>query len=260
MNRYLLTFTVRPGAESTVAQLLRGYRRPPAAATSSGPPLLRRTSVFMSGQRVVRVVDVAGGIGAVMRHLAGLPQIRELEEALDPHLTIRRDLRTPEGLRAFLYGALVPAVSGSGAGRSGLGGRPGSGPDLAGESGALRCALRYPVRPGNGRQLARLLAGARSSGRLGLVAAALGESASSSVFGREDLVVEVIESDCPASEVLDRVAKGLSPIALSQLAKSVVGHGHPPAPVDLQTTGGIRDFLAGCQMELLTDRRVGVPV
>jgi hypothetical protein len=262
MSRYMLTFTVKPGSESTVANLLRNYQRPPAAAAPTGPPLLRRTSVFMAGRRVVRVIDVAGGIGAVMRHLAGLPQIRELEAALDPHLTLRRDLGTPEGLRAFLYSALVPAVSGA-AHPPWPEGPLRSESDSAG-SGTVRCALRYPARPGCGRRLARLLAGSRAAGNAGPVAAALGGIGSTSVFGREDLVVELIESDLPAPEVLDRIAKDLPAGTVARLAELMAGDPADPPGADrrrpdLASTGGLREFLAGCQMELLTDRRVGVP-
>ena len=62
MNRYALTFTVTPGSEPEVARILSGYGRPAAGRRPGGPPLLRRTSVFLAGNRVMlaRLQKLAG--------------------------------------------------------------------------------------------------------------------------------------------------------------------------------------------------------
>jgi hypothetical protein len=222
MNRYALSFTVQPGSEPAVAEILGSYRRPPAGA-ASGPPLLRRTSVFMAGPRVVRVMDVDGDIGAVMRHLAAQPQIRAVEEALDPHLSTPRDLGSADGAREFLHQALLPLAS-----------------HRAGPEGQ-RCALLYPVRAGHGKRLARLLAD-------GVPAV------STTTFRRGDVVVRMVEADPSAGDPLDQLARAESGApAAAALA------GMLDTRADLTTGAGLRAFLEGCRMDLLTDRRVGVP-
>jgi hypothetical protein len=222
MNRYALSFTVKPGSEPAVAEILGSYRRPPAGA-ASGPPLLRRTSVFMAGARVVRVMDVDGDIGAVMRHLAAQPQIRAVEEALDPHLGAPRDLRSANGAREFLHQALLPVAS-----------------HRAGPEGQ-RCALLYPVRAGCGEQLARLLADGAPT-------------VPTTTFRRGDVVVRMLEVDGSAGDPLDQLARAESGAqAASALAGMLDTH------ADLTTEAGLRAFLEECRMELLTDRRVGVP-
>jgi SchA/CurD like domain len=221
MNRYALSFTVKPGTEPQVAELLRTYRRPPAAATPGGPPLLHRTSVFMVGQRVVRVIDVSGSLGTVMRHLAAQPQIRAVEAALDPFLSSPRDLTSPEGVRAFLHSALLPPTGPSG--------------DAPAAQPRQRCGLLFPVRPGRGEQAARLLA------RAGLT----------TTFRRGDVLVGLLEVDGDASGARDRWAREVSATAGTTALAGVV-----QTREDLTTDRGFRRFVADCQMELLTDRGV----
>ncbi|MDG4763519.1 SchA/CurD-like domain-containing protein [Solwaraspora sp. WMMD406] len=86
MNRYALTFTIKPGCEPEVSRVLSSYGRPDAGRGPGGPPLLRRTSVFMTGNRVIRVMDIDGTIGEAMLHIAKQPQVKAVEEALDRYL------------------------------------------------------------------------------------------------------------------------------------------------------------------------------
>lgn len=231
MNRYALTFTVRPGTEPAVADILRGYRRPPPGA-AGGPALLRRTSVFMAATRVVRVIDVDGDIGAVLRHLGDQPQIRAVEEALDPYLSTPRDLRSAEGVRAFLHHALLPIIRPAGAGEP----EPAAA-DLAAE----RCGLLLPVRDGGGDQAAQAFA-------------ALTSPVSTTAFRRGDVLVGLLEASDGIDDTIDQLALSGSRTAAAALLAGAV---HTTA--DLQTAGGLRSFLAECRMELLTDRQVGVP-
>jgi hypothetical protein len=237
VNRYALSFTVKPGSEPEVAEILRGYRRPPAGAAGGAPPLLRRTSVFMAGQRVVRVMDVAGDIGAVMRHLAAQPQIRAVEEALDPYLSAPRDLRSTAGVQAFLHHALLPLASH----RDGPAGQQlrGAGGRRSAVLGESRCGLLYPVRAGRGERAVRLLYD--------------GVPALTTTFRRGDLVVGMLEVDGSVSDTLDHLARAAARDSAESLAEVL------DTTADLTTEAGRRGFFESCQMELLTDRRVGVP-
>jgi hypothetical protein len=62
MDRYALTFTVKPGTEEDTARILSSYARPPTAVLPDRPPLLRRTTVLLSGNRVVRLMEVDGDL------------------------------------------------------------------------------------------------------------------------------------------------------------------------------------------------------
>lgn len=244
MNRYALSFTVTPGSESAVAEILRGYGRPRAAAADGGPPMLRRTSVFMAGRRVLRVVDVDGEIGEVMRHLAEQPQIRAAEAALDPHLATPRDLGSPQGRQAFLDEALLPAALHRVTPAELL-------PEVAADRRGQRCALLYPVRPGHGEAAAALLA---AGPPLSVRASEHTALAATTVFRRGDLLVRMFEVDGELDEALDHLAAAAasSPV-VAELAGAVA------TPQDLTTAAGFRGFLDDCRMELLTDRRVEVP-
>ena len=56
--RHALTFTVKPGSEAKVAKILADYASPQARVDDT--TRLRRTSLFMHGNRVVRAVEVRG--------------------------------------------------------------------------------------------------------------------------------------------------------------------------------------------------------
>ncbi len=106
--RHALTFTVKPGSESKVAELLAGYESPKAQVDDT--TRLRRTSLFMHGNRVVRAVEVEGDLLAALRHVARQPEVRAVEEAINPYLEQDRDLTDPESARLFFTRAALPAV------------------------------------------------------------------------------------------------------------------------------------------------------
>lgn len=234
MNRYAISFTVKPGTEPKVAELLRNHRRPAAGASAEGPPLLLRTSLFMAGQRVVRVIDVAGDIDAVMRHLVSQPQIRAVEAALNQFLASPRDLDSPEGVQAFLHSSLLPPT-----------GQPAEAPSV--HSGE-RCGFLFPVRSGRGGRAARLLADGAG--------ATLGQDPRFPVttFRRGDVLFGLLG------------ATGDLPDALAEWAREAAGAtgaselaGVMETSEDLTQPDGFRKFLEDCRMELLTDRRAAVP-
>lgn len=109
MQRYAITFRVRPGTEDQVKDLLANYD-PPAWETPDGTRLLG-TSIFIKDGVVVRMMEIDGNLPSVMAHLAAQPSIRELERRLDEFLLEPRDLSTPQGAQAFFRGAMMEHVT-----------------------------------------------------------------------------------------------------------------------------------------------------
>ncbi|GAA5017076.1 SchA/CurD-like domain-containing protein [Kitasatospora paranensis] len=228
--RHALTFTVKPGSEAEVARILAGYTSPKARVDAH--TRLLRTSLFMQGNRVVRAVEVSGDLGAALRHVAQQPEVRAVEEAINPYLEEARDLNNPDSARAFFMRAALPAVH-----HIASSGKP---------SGAVhRYALRYPVRPGHGAAAAGLLARQDRLAveeRTALVA--------STVFHRDDVVVRVIDLAVPA-EAEPALALGVvGPRAAGVLARLVELDEHH----DLRTSAGITRCLSDIGMQLVTDR------
>ncbi|QOV35477.1 antibiotic biosynthesis monooxygenase [Streptomyces ferrugineus] len=233
--RHALTFTVKPGAESKAAEILAGYAPPEARVDDT--TRLRRTTLFMHGNRIVRTVEVEGDLTAALRHVSRQPEVRAVEEAINPYLEQDRDLTDPESARTFFIRAAMPPVHHVA--------RGGPEPD-----DLRRHALYYPARQGCGMALARLL------GRQDEAAAA--DPASpvhrSTVFQREDIVVRLI--DVQGDPETDPVmALGIhGPRKAAVLARLLDG-------VALGVTGrltGERDanrLLAHADMALITDRR-----
>ncbi|MFF4453560.1 SchA/CurD-like domain-containing protein [Streptomyces goshikiensis] len=176
--RHALTFTVKPGSEAAVAKLLAGYTSPRARVDEN--TLLRRSSVFMHGNRVVRAMEVEGDLVAALRHVALQPEVRALEEAINPYLEQDRDLSDPDSARVFFTRAALPVVHRVAAG--------GDEPE-----GLRRHALFYPAKKGCGTALARLLAGQDE-------AAAddpANPIAGSTIFQRDDIVVRLLDMRGP---------------------------------------------------------------
>lgn len=177
MERYALTFPVRPGTEDRVRRVLGSYPRP--ATEVDGGGRLRATSVFLWRHNVVRVMDVDGPFVAAMRQLAADPAVRTTEERLNPLLSRPRDLGDPGAMTEFFARSMMTRVVHREPGDAGAAPVPGR---------RTRAALRYPVRPGLGGALARALAraGARAS-------RADSTPLRTTVFSHDDLVLEVVE-------------------------------------------------------------------
>ncbi|MFD3539873.1 SchA/CurD-like domain-containing protein [Streptomyces sp. NPDC058662] len=176
--RHALTFTVKPGSESVVAELLAGYASPPARVDAR--TRLRRTSLFMHGNRVVRVVEVEGDLLVALRHVARRPEVMALEEAINPYLEQDRDLGDPGSARMFFTRAALPAVHHVASGGHG-------------SEGLRRHALLYPAKDGCGLALARLLARQDEAA----VDDPAGPIRASTVFQRDDLVVRLLDMRAP---------------------------------------------------------------
>ncbi|MFE4086691.1 SchA/CurD-like domain-containing protein [Streptomyces sp. YIM B13502] len=142
-TRHALTFTVKPGSESKVTDILANYDAPEARI--NGITRLHRTSLFMHGNRVVRAVEVEGDLLATLCHVAAQPEVQAVEEAINPYLEQDRDLSDPDSARVFFTRAALPAMQHVEAGR----------PEPA---GLRRHMLYYPAVAGQGLEMARFLA------------------------------------------------------------------------------------------------------
>ncbi|MDH6135744.1 quinol monooxygenase YgiN [Kitasatospora sp. MAA4] len=227
--RHALTFTVKPGSEPAVAKILAGYRSPKARV--DGVTQLLRTSLFMHGNRVVRAVEVAGDLGNALRHVASQPEVRAVEEAVNPYLEEARDLSDPTSARTFFARAALPAVH-----------RVDAAPGTAGE--LTRLAYLHTVRPGCGEAAAALLAGldraAAADPAQPLVAA--------TVFLSEEVLVRVVDLRGPHRETA--AGPGLRGAAAELGRLLDLGPGG-----DLSTEEGVRRYLGDCAMQPVTDRR-----
>jgi heme-degrading monooxygenase HmoA len=181
--RHALTFTVKPGSEKKVAKILADYASPEAQVDET--TRLCRTSLFMHGNRVVRAIEVRGDLLAALRHVAQQPQIRAVEEAINPYLEQDRDLDDQESARMFFTRAALPAVHHVNAD---------SKPEQA------RLALFYPARPHCGMQLAKLLAQHDQAASEDPTGAVL----RSTVFQRDDVVVRLVDARGADVDVLPR--------------------------------------------------------
>ncbi|WP_030419334.1 SchA/CurD-like domain-containing protein [Streptomyces sp. SCSIO 75703] len=233
--RHALTFTVRPGSEATVAGILADYASPEARVDDS--TRLCRTSLFLHGNRVVRAIEVRGDLLAALRHVAQQPEVRAVEEAINPYLEQDRDLGDPESARVFYTRAALPAVHHVTAGRE--------------DPEAERHALSYPARPGRGTRLARLLAERDE--------AAADDPGSpvvcSTIFQRDDIVVRLIDVRGGLDACDPAVALGLPDAArtadLTELLDDPDGLGSASG----QDGPALAGALARARMALVTDRR-----
>lgn len=221
--RHALTFTVKPGSEEQVASILSSYASP--AARVDDHTRLCRTSLFMHGNRVVRTVEVQGDLMAALRHVSEQPEVRAVEEAINPYLEQDRNLNDPESARMFFMRAALPAVHHIAAGE----------PDA---EDVTRHALYYPAKPGCGQALARFLA------RQDEAAAHRPESPvrSSSIFQRDDIVVRLVDVRGPLDAEPDSILGVRGPRKAAVLDR-------------LTATAGERTTAARHTMNLITDRR-----
>jgi heme-degrading monooxygenase HmoA len=226
--RHALTFTVKPGSERKVAEILAGYASPEARVDDT--TRLCRTSLFMHGNRVVRAIEVRGDLLAALRHVARQPEIRAVEEAINPYLEQERDFSDQESVRVFFTRAALPAVHHVTTGQDG--------------EPAERQALYYPARPGMGMKLAELLA--REDERAADDPA--GPVLRSTVYERDDVVVRLIDVRA-GRELEPAVALGLSDPA--QVAELTTLLDEDAAKKD----GDLARLASLARMDLVTDRR-----
>ncbi|MFH8221422.1 SchA/CurD-like domain-containing protein [Streptomyces sp. NPDC018057] len=226
--RHALTFTVKPGSEKKVAELLANYESPTARVDDT--TRLCRTSLFMHGNRVVRAIEVRGDLLAALRHVARQPEIRAVEEAINPYLEQERDFADQESVRVFFTRAALPAVHHVTRGQD--------------DEGARRQALSYPARPGMGMRLAELLA--QHDERAADDPA--GPILRSTVFERDDVVVRLIDVRA-GLDVDPAAALGLTDAAQVSELTTLLDEGAA------KKDGDLARLLALARMDLVTDRR-----
>ncbi|MFJ9774910.1 SchA/CurD-like domain-containing protein [Kitasatospora sp. NPDC101157] len=229
--RHALTFTVKPGSEAEVARILSAYTSPKAEVDEH--TRLHRTSLFMHGNRVVRAVEVIGNLGDALRHVAMQPEVRAVEEELNPYLEEARQLGDPQSARAFFAKAALPAR------HQAIASSPASGR-------LHRHAVLYPVRPGRGQAVAELLFDHDNLA----TADPTGPVAAATVFQRDDIVVRLVDLRVPA-EADPAAALG---VAGDQEAAELAGMLQLGPNGDLRTVAGLSAFLAARAMSPVTDR------
>ncbi|OPC78386.1 protein in whiE locus [Embleya scabrispora] len=248
--RCALTFTVKPGSEAEVARILSGYESPEARVNPTTS--LRRTSVFMLGNRVVRAIEVEGDLRAALRHVAEQPQVRAAEEALNPHLEEARDLNDSEAARAFFMRSSLAEVYHLSAPAKKSAGKSAGKSDKASDRKAdatktTRRAFLYPVRHGCGESAATLLRRHDEQA----IAVAGGPIVHSQVFLRGDTLIRVLDLRGPTDDdpaLLLGVDRRESAARLSRLLE--LGEDG-----ELDTDDGLRRLLAACETTPVTDRR-----
>ncbi|MCM2387001.1 SchA/CurD-like domain-containing protein [Streptomyces albipurpureus] len=229
--RHALTFTVKPGSEQAVAKILAGYSSP--AARVDDHTRLRRTSLFMRGNRVVRAIEVQGDLMAALRHVSRQPEVRAVEEAINPYLEQDRDLNDPNSARLFFTRAALPAVHHVAA-------------DGRGGDEVNRHALYYQAKDDCGLAVARFLAqqdeAAADDPRSPVV--------SSTVFHRDNIVVRLIDVSGPLVSHPSLALGVHGHRKAATLARLLIG-GEAVADGDESEIGR---FLADSDMQLITDR------
>ncbi|MCH0555588.1 SchA/CurD-like domain-containing protein [Streptomyces sp. MUM 16J] len=207
--RHALTFTVKPGSEKRVAEILANYASPEARVDET--TRLCRTSLFMHGNRVVRAIEVRGDLLAALRHVARQPEVRQVEEALNPYLEHDRDLNDPESARVFFTRAALPAVHHVAADE---------------RSEGERYALYYPARPGSGMRLAELLAQADEAAAEDPASPVV----SSTIFQRDDIIVRLIDLRAGADLDVTPVAAATALLNGDAVRMDLITDRHSPAP------------------------------
>jgi hypothetical protein len=201
----------------------------------------------MRGNQVVRSVEVVGDLVAALRHVAAQPEVRAVEEAINPYLEEARDLNDPLAARDFFMRAALPAVyhharaAGQPAGKGAGAGKRAE--QSAGEP--ERYAFVYPVRPGCGAALAEFLSRQDES--------AMDDATSplvrSTVFQRDDRVVRMVDVTV-APQANPAAALGITgPRAGAVLARLV------RAAPDLRDDDGRQAAIARWELTSITDRR-----
>lgn len=141
-----ITYRVRPGHDEQLADIFspHNFRRvdSPVVTDPDGRTLgmLLGTSLFVQDDVLVRIIHHDGLPAArIAEHMSVQEGVHEAERALEPYLTEERDTETPEGFRAHFHRSLMTVLEQDG-------------PDDRPAAGTV--ALRYPLRPGAGAELA----------------------------------------------------------------------------------------------------------
>lgn len=121
MTWHALHYPIRNGSEDVVKDLFRTSGRPNfTVRDDDGQQVgqLLGTMAFVGPGKAIRVIEVEGPLPLVARHMGRQAEVRAFEDQLDGHLTVARDMRSPDGAREFFRHAGLRTVI------AGVGGNP----------------------------------------------------------------------------------------------------------------------------------------
>ncbi len=101
---HALHYPLKPGSEEAVAEIFRTSGRPDFTVTDGDGNVVGRllsTMAFVGSGIAVRMIEVEGDLPLVAAHMSRQASVRAFEDQLDGHLREERDMRSPDGARAF---------------------------------------------------------------------------------------------------------------------------------------------------------------
>lgn len=110
---YALFYPLKAGSEEAAKLLFRDGGRPDFDVRDDNGDVVGRllgTMAFVGKEMAVRVIEVEGPLPVVAAHMSRQPEVKEFERQLEGHLAKPRDMRTPEGARAFFREAALECV------------------------------------------------------------------------------------------------------------------------------------------------------
>jgi hypothetical protein len=105
---HALLYPIKAGSEETVKELFRNSGRPQFDITGPDGQVVGRllaTMAFVGKEAAIRVIHVDGPLPLVAAHMSRQPEVKEFERQLEEHLSVPRDMLSPEGARAFFQTA-----------------------------------------------------------------------------------------------------------------------------------------------------------
>lgn len=110
---HALFYPLHAGSEDEVKELFRQSGRPSFDVRDEAGDVvgsLLGTMAFVGREMAVRVIEIEGALPVVAAHMSRQPEVREFERQLERHLSKPRDMRSPEGARAFFREAALECV------------------------------------------------------------------------------------------------------------------------------------------------------
>jgi hypothetical protein len=110
---HALYYPIRAGSEEKVKDLFRSSGRPEFDVKDADGKVIGRllgTMAFVGREVAIRVIEVDGPLPLVAGHMSRQPEVARFESELEEHLTVPRDMRSPEGARAFFRDAAMECV------------------------------------------------------------------------------------------------------------------------------------------------------
>jgi hypothetical protein len=113
MSWHALYYPLKPGAEKEVGELFRTSGRPQFDVQDESGQTVGRllgTMAFVGKGKAVRVIEIDGTLPQVAAHMSRQQEVREFERRLEEHLSVPRDMQSPDGARAFFRQAAMSNV------------------------------------------------------------------------------------------------------------------------------------------------------